>query len=95
MQNHTIYTILRMKYKILGKKKNYIIRKKIYNELMKKGFNFNCRSNTKNIYIHCFKNRTGRSDRFNREPGASPVRLKASKPVNNRKTGQKPVKNRG
>ena len=50
MQNHTIYTILRIKYKILGKKK-YVIRKKIYNELMKKGFNFNCRSNTKNIYI--------------------------------------------
>ena len=44
---------------------------------------------------HYFKNRTGRTDRFNREPGASPVRLKASKPVNNRpKTSQKPGLNR-
>ena len=33
---------------------------------------------------HCFKNRTGR---FNREPGASPVRLK---PPNRSTTGQKP-----
>ena len=36
---------------------------------------------------HYFKNRTGRTDRFNREPGASPVRLK---PPNRSTTGQKP-----
>ena len=29
-----------------------------------------------------------------REPGASPVRLKAPKPVNNQSTTEKPVKNR-
>ena len=39
--------------------------------------------------------KTGPADRFNREPGASLVRLKASKPVNNRSTTGKPAKNRG
>ena len=43
---------------------------------------------------HCFKDRTGRSIRFNWEPRASPVRLKAPKPVNNQSTTGKPAKNR-
>ena len=50
------------------------------------------------IYRICTVLKTG-PDRpvrpVQRGMGASPVRLKASKPINNRKTGQKQVKNRG
>ena len=43
------------------------------------------------IVLKTGPDRTGRSDRFNREPGANPVRLKPPKPVKNRaKTGVEP-----